>query len=204
MSDTDTDHFRRLQDRYRRREMPWDHELPPPEIMAAAERLEPGAALDLGCGTARAGVYLAARGWRVDGIDFVPEAIELATARVAAAGLADRVRLHEGSVTDMRSLSGPYELAIDVGCMHGLDAGRQLAYAGEVTRLVRPGGTYLLFVHLREPGDDEGRPGTPDGSVEALFGEAFEFVTVEPGMTTVGEDRWRSAWYELRRKALNG
>lgn len=198
MSDTETEHFRRMQERYQRREMPWDHQLPPPEIMAAAERLAPGTAVDLGCGTARAGAYLGARGWTVDGVDFVPEAIELAQARVAEAGLTDRVRLHTGSVTHMPFLSGPYDLAIDVGCMHGLDAGRQRAYAAEVARLVRPGGTYLLFVHLRDAGDD-GRPGTPDGSVEALFGETFEFVSVTPGTTTVGGDTWRSAWYELER-----
>jgi len=32
----------------------------------------------LGCGPGRASIYLARRGWQVDGVDFIPDAIELA------------------------------------------------------------------------------------------------------------------------------
>lgn len=199
MSDGDTEHFRRMQERYRAGDLPWDHELPPPEIIAAAERLTPGRALDLGCGLGRAAIYLARRGWQVDGVDFVPEAIELAAERVAAAGVGERVRLHRASVTDMGFLTGLYDMAVDVGCMHGLDTAQQRAYAAEVARLIRPGGRFLLFVHLREPGDDASPTGVADGRVEALFGGAFAFVAAEPGTTVVGDMERRSAWYELER-----
>lgn len=39
--------FHRLQQRYRDGEIPWDQDLPPPEVMAIADVLPPGRALDL-------------------------------------------------------------------------------------------------------------------------------------------------------------
>ena len=64
--------------RYRSGQTSWDHPEPPPEVMAFAATLSAGRALDLGCGSGRASIYLARRGWQVDGVDFIPDAIELA------------------------------------------------------------------------------------------------------------------------------
>ncbi len=200
MTTNEPTRFERLQARYQARDLPWDHELPPPEIIAAAERLSPGRVLDLGCGSARASIYLAARGWQADGVDFVPEAIDLARERVRAAGQEARVRLHLASVTDLHFLQQPYDLAIDVGCMHGLDEAERRAYAAEVARLVRPGGHYLLFAHLRTREDEPEAVSMPDGVVEALFQDTFQIVQVERGITVVGDQQWSSAWYELVRR----
>jgi SAM-dependent methyltransferase len=198
MTTSEPTRFERLQQRYRTGDMPWDHELPPPEVIAMAERLAPGRVLDLGCGTARASVFLAARGWEADSVDFVPEAIALAEARVRTAGLAAQVRLHVGSVTNLSFLVEPYDLAIDVGCMHGFEGEDLHAYAAEVTRLVRPAGCFLLFAHLREP-DQDGLVGIPDAQIMELFADTFVFEAVERGTTVVGDLRTASAWYTLRR-----
>lgn len=200
MSTNEPGLFERMQQRYRARDLPWDHELPPPEIIAIAERLPPGRLIDLGCGTARASVYLAARGWEADAIDFVPEAIDLARERVGAAAQEQRVRLHVASVTDLSFLTGTYDLAIDVGCFHGLSPENQRRYVTQVARLVRSGGTFLLFAHLRDQSDTTSPASTPDGTIEALFAEPFHFAHVEHGQTTVGEMRWASAWYTLVRR----
>jgi SAM-dependent methyltransferase len=48
-----------------------------------APQLEPGRALDLGCGAGREAVYLAAFGWHVVGVDVLPDALERAQ-RLAA------------------------------------------------------------------------------------------------------------------------
>lgn len=192
--------FQRLQQRYRDREMPWDHQLPPPEVMATAETLPPGRALDLGCGTARAGVYLAAHGWKVDGVDFVPEAIALAEERVRSEGLTDQIRLFNTAVTALDYLQEPYDLVIDVGCMHAMPDDELREYAAEVTRLTRPGGLYLLFAHLQERVEGETPAWISKGSVEKLFAAGFEPERIEYGTTHVGESSWSSAWFWMRRK----
>lgn len=191
--------FTRLQQRYRDREMPWDHQLPPPEIMATAADLPPGQALDLGCGTARAGIYLAMRGWKVDGVDFVPEAIALAEERVRNEGVTDRVRLFTAAVTALDFLAEPYDLVIDVGCMHGMPEDELRAYAAEVTRLTRSGGLYLLFAHVQDEVAGETPTWITKGTVEAIFAGNFAAERVEYGVTNVGESSWSSAWYWLRR-----
>jgi cyclopropane fatty-acyl-phospholipid synthase-like methyltransferase len=199
MSDSTT-RFQRFQQRYRDGDLPWDHDLPPPEVMVTADALPPGRALDLGCGTGRACVYLAARGWLVDGVDFIPEAIACAEERVQHAGVSDRVRLFAASVTDVHFLREPYDLVIDVGCMHGMTAEELGAYAGEVARLTRPGGLYLLFAHLHDEASRETPRWIVKGVVEQLFAPDFEVERVEYGVTHVCDTIWPSAWYWLRRR----
>ncbi|GIW01618.1 cyclopropane-fatty-acyl-phospholipid synthase family protein [Roseiflexus sp.] len=195
-----TTRFQRLHQRYRDGDLPWDHDTPPPEVMAIAESLPPGRALDLGCGTGRACVYLAARGWHADGVDFIPEAIARAEERVHYAGVADRVRLFIASVTDLHFLREPYDLVIDVGCMHGMTAEELYAYAGEVARLTRSGGLYLLFAHLHDGTSSDTPRWIAKGMVEQLFAPDFEVERIEYGVTHVCDTSWPSAWYWLRRR----
>ncbi|KAB8142569.1 class I SAM-dependent methyltransferase [Chloroflexia bacterium SDU3-3] len=190
--------FASFQQRYRAGDMPWDAELPPPEVIAIARELAAGRALDLGCGAGRACMHLARAGWQVDGVDYVPEAVAMAAERVRAAGVAEQVQLHVGSVADMAFLAGPYDLAVDVGCLHGLGDSERRAYAAEVARLVRPGGTLLLFAHHGAPGEGPAR--MPHGVVEPLFAAAFELAAAVSGVTEVRGTRLDSAWYTMRRR----
>jgi cyclopropane fatty-acyl-phospholipid synthase-like methyltransferase len=201
MVDPMSNRFAELQRRYQERNLPWDLPLPPPEISALAATLPAGRALDLGCGVGRTCIYLAAAGWRVDGVDFVPEAIALAEGRVVQAGVADRVRLFQASVTAMPFLSGPYDLAIDIGCMHALVGEDLHAYAREVARLVHPGGRYLLFAHLRDQETDDIPVSIPRTLLLNLFTEHFTLEQLVEGETTVAERHWASAWLYLRRNA---
>jgi SAM-dependent methyltransferase len=193
-----SERFAELQRRYREGDTPWDDALPPPEIVALGERLEAGRALDLGCGSGRACVFLAQRGWSCDGVDFIPEAVARAAERVAAAGVGERVRLHTASVTALDFLDPPYDLAIDVGCLHGLEADLRPAYAAGLMRLVRPGGLFALFAHLRRI-DEEGGIAMPEIDIMSTFSSGFGCEHIARGITQVGERVWESGWFYLRR-----
>ncbi|MFV9506120.1 MAG: class I SAM-dependent methyltransferase [Oscillochloridaceae bacterium umkhey_bin13] len=199
MTHAPPDRFASLQRRYQERDLPWDLPLPPPEIITLAEHLPPGRALDLGCGVGRTCMYLAAAGWTVDGVDFVPEAITLAAERVAQASMTERVRLFHASVTAMPFLSEPYDLAIDIGCMHALTGDDLHAYANEVARLVRPGGLYVLFAHVRDHAEADVPVSIPRPVLLNLFTATFTLEQVVEGETTVADQRWASAWLYLRR-----
>jgi SAM-dependent methyltransferase len=199
--------YQRLRERYAAGDTPWDHEQPPPELMAAIAPLTPGRALDLGCGYGRAAVYMARRGWTVDAIDFVDLAIAGAERRAAAAGVADLIDFHISSVTDLPFLDGPYDFALDVGCMHNFDDRQLAAYRSELARLLRPGALYLLFAHLRtEPieYDEDGRPRwLSEKTLYDLFLPDFRLDHVEHGITAMPErPPWPSAWVWFYRRTI--
>lgn len=192
--------FVEMTNRYAAQSLPWNHELPPPEVLALAESLPPGRMLDLGCGLGRACIYLAQHGWQCDGVDFVEKAIALARQRAAAAGVAERVAFQVASVAALDFLQPPYDLVIDVGCLHAQSAEVRTAYAQQVKRLLRPGGLFLLFAHVRaEAPGTEGRWIT-SAQIDELFPPEFVVEHLERGSTTVGDNTWPSAWYWMRRR----
>lgn len=189
-----------MTNRYAGQQLPWNVELPPPEVLALVDVLPPGRILDLGCGLGRACLYLARHGWQCDGVDFVEQAVVTARQRAEAAGVADRVTFHQASVAAVDFLQPPYDLVIDVGCLHAQSAEGRTAYAHQVERLLQPGGLFLLFAHVRdEEAGTEGRWITTV-QLDALFQLGFVIERVERGSTTVGDNTWPSAWYWMRRK----
>lgn len=62
----------------------WKHLLPPPAA---------GPVLDLACGSGRAAVWLARRGWRVTAVDHQPEALEMAERLAVSLGVSVDLRL---------------------------------------------------------------------------------------------------------------
>ncbi len=197
--------YDRFLERYQQECVPWDDVTPPPEIAALAAELSPGRVLDLGCGYGRAIIYLAAHGWTGDGVDFIPQAVEEARRRADVAGVADRVRFHVAAATALSFLEPPYDLAIDVGCMHSFTDEMLAAYCDELGRLLRPGSLYVLFAHLRdetEAVNEEGPRGILEQTIYQTLGDAFEMERVEHGLTQI-EDRpaWRSGWFWFRLKS---
>ena len=192
----------RMEEIYASGAIPWDEADPPPEVLAEAAALPPGRALDLGTGLGRTALYLGRLGWQVDGIDFISEAVVEATRRAAEAGLAGQVRFYEAAVTALDFLAGPYDLAVDVGCAHGLNAAELAAYHAGLKRLLPAGARYLLFAHLDdEPADPEGMRWLDEAALYALFADGFVLERVEHGETVVnGQAPWRSAWFWWRRE----
>jgi SAM-dependent methyltransferase len=186
----------RFVERYATGEVPWDAQLPPPEVEALVGTLDAGRALDLGCGYGRTSIYLAQHGWQVDGVDFVPQAIAEAKRRAAEAGVAQQIRFWQGSVAELGFLNGRYDLAIDIGCMHVLSPPLQLAYRDELLRLLRPGAAYLLFARLKNPDDDpeQGPGGIDEAALKALL-VPLRLQKSETGVTEGEDYSWRSGWF---------
>lgn len=176
--------------------VPWDTEVTPPEVV---ERIEgekdppPGRALDLGCGTGTNAIYLAQHGWQSVGVDFSAIAIWRARRKARRAGVD--CRFHQADVTDLSFLEQPFDLALDIGCLHSLQPEGRERYAAGVTRLTRPGGLYMLYAFLPGRGGSS-VSGVAPQDVRQLFPD-FAVERQEGDEDPTGPP---SAWYWLRHK----
>ena len=95
-------------------------------------------------------------------------------------------------------MEGSYDLALDIGCLHGLDPDRRPVYAAELGRVLRPGAHYLLYAH--HPRTRQGETeGISREQVEALFEDDFLLDRY-----ALGEERNApAAWYWLRKKPVS-
>jgi len=169
------------------RRPPWDTGVTPPELERFVASHPPGRALDLGCGTGTNAVYLARHGWNAVGVDFAGRAIAKARGRAREAGVSCTFLV--GDVTRLE-VTGPFNLALDIGCLHSIAASGRVGYAAGLARVVRSGGTFLLYAFA--PGGPA--VGMTRDDVAATFADTFQITRIEEG-------RGRpSAWYTLMRR----
>jgi cyclopropane fatty-acyl-phospholipid synthase-like methyltransferase len=182
---------------YLLRRTPWDTKITPPEVVALVEGeiLPPGRTLDLGCGTGTNSIYLAHRGWETVGVDF--SAVAIRRARRKARRAKVDCRFYQADVTHLSFLkdNGPFDLTLDIGCLHSIPEENWTRYATGVAQLARPGGLYMLYAFTTCSDHPSPRGVTPD-QVRSLFDPAFTVERQEGGNDPTGP---RSAWYWLRR-----
>ena len=174
------------------RQPPWDTQESPTELMEFIAQNPPGRALDLGCGTGTNVITLAQHGWQVTGVDFVARAIIQARKKAQLAGISAELLAED--VTRLDSVSGKFDLILDIGCFHSLSDSEKLEYLANLERLTGPGSFYLLYGFI-SIADNRG-PGIRAPELKA-FEENFILLNREEGM-----DRGQrpSAWLTYQRK----
>ena len=174
---------------YRRFRAPWDIG-PRGELVALVEngRIQPGKAIDLGSGTASNCVYLAQRGFEVTGVDFAGAAVDLGRARAREAGV--QVDFIQDDLTDLRNVTGPFDLLVDYGTMDDLKPSDRDRYLENVLPLSRPGSLFLFYCHEWQPRWWErpffSRMACEPGEIARRFGPFFEIEGVAGEATYQG------------------
>ncbi|MFZ5855743.1 MAG: class I SAM-dependent methyltransferase [Chloroflexota bacterium] len=168
------------------RRPPWDSGITPPELFQYIQTHPAGRAIDLGCGTGTNVLTLAQHGWQVTGVDFVPKAIRAAKNKTKN---IKNVDLHVGDATDLRGITGPFDLALDIGCFHGLE--NKSKYLDELDRLLAPGGHWLMYGFMR-PNTLPSGPGLGAPDLDRIHARGFSLLS-----RTDGFDRRErpSAWF---------
>jgi 2-polyprenyl-3-methyl-5-hydroxy-6-metoxy-1,4-benzoquinol methylase len=183
----------RFEWRYWRKQTPWDTQVTPPEVMQFVAQASPGRALDLGCGTGTNAITLSEYGWQVTGIDFSPKAI--AAGRRKAARKKLTIDFHVADVSDLSFLAGPFDFALDIGCLFSLKAPDREKYAASLISMLPRNACYMLYAWL--PQIRKGRQlGISVQEVSALFLPAFKLEKTEVGRDGDGQ----SAWYWFTRQ----
>lgn len=165
-------------------EPPWDTGVSPPELLDFIESHPPGSAIDIGCGTGTNVITLARAGWEVTGVDFAPHAIKIAKRKANKAGISARLMVRDA--TNLQGIGGPFELALDMGCFHGLRDKKE-GYLFELERILAPGGHWLMYGFFK--------PGDPQQTGPGL--EEADLDLIPPPMSLV----WRQDGFDRKQRA---
>ena len=173
---------------------PWDIGRPQPafERVASAGELA-GRVLDAGCGTGEHALLAAAHGCDALGVDLSTRAVELATAKAAARGLAARFVVAD--TLRLEDLGERFDIVFDCGFFHVLDDGEREAYVTSLAHVLPSGARcHLLCFSDRQPGDWGPRRVTRD-ELEASFAagwaiESIEAAVIELTWIAEGAQAW--------------
>ena len=162
-------------------------------LIAEAEKLRPGRALDAGCGHGSDTLWLATRGWQVTAVDF--SATALAHARSVAdtvgSDIAARIDWVEGDLATWVPEPDHYDL---VACLYVHVAGSVPAMVQRMATGVAPGGTLVLVGH---------RPIDPiTGAATAAAGQVQ--VSVDTTVAALQPNGWEFIVAEDRPRAVAG
>ena len=129
---------------YRYFKAPWDVGARQ-ELVSLVEsgRVQPGRALDLGCGAGANAIYLAQHGFEVTGVDFAKAAIE--KARTSAREARVQVNFIVDDLTNLRHVPGTFDFLLDYGVLDDLRPGQRELYLLNLLPRTHLGSRYLLW-----------------------------------------------------------
>ena len=137
--------------------------------------LPAGAALELGCGTGDASIYLAKQGWQVTAVDFVPAALD--KARTKAHVESVDVNFVHADVRHLRQagITGPVQLIVDNGCLHNMNDDDRDSYVREVSAVAAPDARLLIVAFV--PGGRFGVRGVDRTEMARRFASGWTLVS---------------------------
>lgn len=117
---------------------------PNPHLIKEVSGLEPGTAIDAGCGAGAEAIWLATRGWKVTAADVAGAALTFAEDRAVAAGMAGRVAWVQADLSTWEP-NDRYDL---VTTHYAHPEIPQLEFYDRIASWVAPQGTLLIVGHL--------------------------------------------------------
>jgi SAM-dependent methyltransferase len=148
------------EERYRGAERVWSGRVNA-TLAALVGELEPGRALDLGCGEGGDAIWLAQKGWHATGVDLSPTAIARARAAANERGVTERTTFvaadlstytarDQDTVADRFTDGDRYDLVTASFLQSPVELPREKILRA-ATRFVAPGGRLLVVGHAAAP-----------------------------------------------------
>lgn len=166
---------------------------PNAHMVAAAETLSPGRALDAGCGHGAETLWLAANGWQVTAVDFSPTALAEGRALAESMGtdIANRIDWVEADLATWTPTAAHFHLVVS---LYVHIPGSIEDMVQRMANAVAPGGTLLAVGH---------RPIDPTtGAATAAAGQ--QQVSVEATVATLDPAHWQLIVAEDRPRTIAG
>ena len=123
----------------------------PKELIELVKTNNPKTSLEFGCGLGRFSRFMVNQGIKTTGVDFSSVAIENAKKRVA--NDKHKPTFLVGDVTNLEMIKDQFDVSYDVGCFHCLNEDGMQKYVSQVYRLLKPGGSHLIWALDNSPSD---------------------------------------------------
>jgi cyclopropane fatty-acyl-phospholipid synthase-like methyltransferase len=175
------------------RNPPWDSGISPPELLEFIQTHPAGKAIDLGCGTGTNVITLARARWQVTGVDFAIPAIQMAKGKIKQAKV--QAEFYVGDVTKLK-VTDTFNLALDLGCFHGLNSQGRRDYLNQLDCILAPRGFWLLYSFL-SPGTPRSGHGLAEAEIDSISSR-FSLISRRDGF----DKRERTSTWLLFQKTV--
>ena len=119
-------------------------------------------------------------------MDYVRKAIRTARRKARQANIQAEFRI--GNVTNLDWVTQPFDLVLDIGCLHSLDAASRQKYISNLKNVLSPGGIFLLYAFVK--GSDSTSTGLTDADLDRIA------VDLDLAARENGQERNRaSSWF---------
>jgi 2-polyprenyl-3-methyl-5-hydroxy-6-metoxy-1,4-benzoquinol methylase len=156
---------------------PWDIGKPQQAFIDMADRIS-GSILDAGCGTGDTALFLAGRGHKVTGIDFLEEPIKRARAKANERGLS--VTFLVKDALSLKDWSERFDNVIDSGLFHVFSNEDRQKYVTGLATVLKPGGRLFLLCFSDEEPGTQGPRRVSKKELHAAFAEGWKIESIQP------------------------
>ena len=155
---------------------PWDIGKPQKPFLDVADQMS-GSVLDAGCGTGDTALFLAGRGGKVTGIDFLEEPIKRAKRKAAERGLS-AIFLVKDALT-LKEWAERFDNAIDSGLFHVFSDEDRKKYVAGLATVLKPGGRLFLMCFSDEEPGTQGPRRVSKKELHDAFAQAWDIESIQ-------------------------
>ena len=183
----------------------WEIGRPQKTIINVADQIS-GSLLDSGCGTGENALFIAERGCKVTGIDFLAEPITIAKRKATDRGLTATFLVMDAMA--IRELPEVFDNVIDSGLFHVFSDDDRRRYVDGLASVLKPGGRLFLLCFSDEEPGDQGPRRVSRPEIENTFLEGWVIESLESSRYEVRTDSNDSsfknggpkAWFVVARR----
>jgi methyl halide transferase len=193
---------KRFEKRYKTGDLPWDIKRPDFNLVNSVRDfgINPGKALDIGCGTGDNAIWLSKTGFDVTGVDISETAIGMARRKAEESNVA--VEFHVADFLSQKIPGKPFHFVFDRGCFHTFDRKKsRRKFAASVSNILAPDGLWLSLAGNYDDGRlDVGPPKRKASEIAQAVEPLFEILSVTQGRFDSNDEKPSKIWICLMKR----
>jgi SAM-dependent methyltransferase len=185
---------------------PWDIGKPQKPFLDVADQIS-GSILDAGCGTGDTALFLASRGHKVTGIDFLEEPLRRARRKATERGLSATFLVMDALA--LKDLPEVFDNVIDSGLFHVFSDEDRKRYVEGLATVLKPGGRLFLMCFSDEEPGTQGPRRVSKKELHDAFTQGWDIESIQPSRVETRPDLkdftfsegGPKAWFAVVRRA---